>query len=95
MQDERTNSLALMSLIAGALSWIVAPLIGSLAAVVAGHVALRQIRNWGGEGGAGVAYLGLALGYANLVGLGSLVLVALWLFGAFGGALTLAAVSGG
>jgi hypothetical protein len=95
MNEETTNSMAVLSLVAGALAWIAAPVVGALAAVVAGHLALRQIRTWGGEGGAGVAYLGLALGYGNLLGAAALALAALWVAGALSGLVALLAVAGG
>lgn len=65
-----TNGLAIASLICSLvwLGWI-----GSIAAVLFGHVALRQIRASGGlQGGRGAAIAGLALGY---LGLATLLLV--------------------
>jgi hypothetical protein len=58
---QRTNPWAIASLVLG-LVWFV--WIGSVAAIVAGHIALRQIRHSGGrQAGKGVAVAGLALGY--------------------------------
>jgi hypothetical protein len=65
-----TNGLAIAALTAGILwlGWL-----GSIAAVIFGHVALAQIRRSGGrEGGKGLAVAGLVLGY---FGLGTLLLV--------------------
>jgi len=60
-----TNGLAVASLIL-AIFWIGA--FGSLLAIVAGHVSLRQIaRSGGAEGGRGLAYAGLTLGYIGLI----------------------------
>ena len=60
----RTNGLAIASLVLGLL-WIT--WIGSVLAVVFGHVALRQIaRAEGGEAGRGMAIAGLVLGYIGL-----------------------------
>jgi hypothetical protein len=59
-----TNGLAVASLAAGILwlSWL-----GSAAAVVFGHVALKQIQSSGGrQGGYGLAVAGLVLGYMGL-----------------------------
>lgn len=57
----RTNGLAVVSLICG-LVWIL--WLGSLAAIVTGHAALRQIAASGGtQSGRGLALAGLALGY--------------------------------
>jgi hypothetical protein len=68
-----TNGMAIASLVAGILwlSWV-----GSAAAVVFGHVALKQIKESGGrEGGYGLAVAGLVLGYMGLAVL-ALVLLA-------------------
>jgi hypothetical protein len=60
-----TSSLALVSLILGILGWVILPLIGSVLAVVFGHVALGEIDRSGGQvGGRGVAQVGLVLGYS-------------------------------
>jgi hypothetical protein len=60
-----TSSMALVSLILGILGWVVLPLIGSVLAVVFGHVALREIDRSGGRlGGRGMAQVGLILGYS-------------------------------
>jgi Domain of unknown function (DUF4190)/Protein of unknown function (DUF2510) len=66
----RTNVAAVVSLIFGIL-WIF--WIGSLVAVVCGHVARAQIRR-SGEAGDGAAIAGLILGYLGLT-----VLVLFWL----------------
>jgi hypothetical protein len=63
----RTNGFAIASIIF-ALVWFA--WMGSVAAVVCGHIALRQIRDGGGrQGGRGLAVAGLALGYAELLAL--------------------------
>jgi len=60
-----TSSMALVSLILGILGWVILPLIGSVLAVVFGHVALGEIYRSGGQlGGRGVAQVGLVLGYS-------------------------------
>jgi hypothetical protein len=67
-----TNGLAIASLTAGILwlGWL-----GSIAAVIFGHVALAQIKRSGGrEGGQGLAVAGLVLGW---FGVGTLLLVVL------------------
>ena len=64
-----TNGLAVASLVLGIL-WIY--WVGSLLAVIFGHVALGQIKNSGGrQGGRGLAIAGLTLGW---VGFGFLAL---------------------
>jgi hypothetical protein len=70
---QRTNGLAVASLV-GALLWM--GWMGSLFAVVAGHVALSQIdRSQGRQGGRGVAISGLVLGYLELISLALIVVV--------------------
>lgn len=60
-----TSSLALVSLILGILGWVILPLIGSVLAVVFGHVALGEIDRSGGQlGGRGMAQAGPVLGYS-------------------------------
>jgi hypothetical protein len=62
-----TSSMALVSLIMGILGWVIMPVIGSLLAVVFGHVALGEIgRSAGRLGGRGMAQAGLILGYSAL-----------------------------
>ena len=62
-----TSSMALVSLILGILGWVALPVIGSILAVVFGHVALGEIDRSGGRlGGRGMAQVGLVLGYAAL-----------------------------
>lgn len=91
MYHSRTNPMALASLVAGALSWVALPVVGSIVAVITGHLALRQIRTWGGEEGTGVAYFGLALGYVNILAF----LLLLLFVGSIIGLVGLAAVAGG
>lgn len=58
----RTNPLAVVSLVFGLLNWLLLPLIGSVVAIITGHMARGQIRR-SGEQGAGMALAGLILGY--------------------------------
>jgi hypothetical protein len=60
-----TNSLAIVSLVAGIASYFVVPIIGAVIAIVTGHMARAQIRR-SGEDGKGLAMIGLILGYAHL-----------------------------
>ena len=60
-----TNTLAIVSLCAAIASWVVAPGLASLVAVITGHMARRQIRETGEEGDS-MATIGLVLGYINL-----------------------------
>jgi hypothetical protein len=51
-----TSGLAVTSLILGVLSWIGMPLLGGIAAVIAGHVARNDIRKAAGRVGGASAY---------------------------------------
>lgn len=72
---ERTNSLAVASLVCGIAQLFIPPLPTSILAIVFGHVARGQIRRTG-EKGAGLARAGLVLGWAEVV----IVVLALVLF---------------
>ncbi|MDQ1602221.1 MAG: hypothetical protein QOE01_66 [Actinomycetota bacterium] len=61
-QPQPTNGLAVASLVLGIL-WLF--WLGSLLAVIFGHIALSQIRRRG-EGGRGMAIAGLVLGYIGV-----------------------------
>ncbi len=63
-----TNSMALTSLIAGIVGWTVAPLLGSLVAIITGHMAKKELKErMGREGGDGMATAGLVMGYLQLI----------------------------
>jgi len=62
-----TSSMALVSLILGILGWTVLPVIGSVVAVIFGHLALGEIDRSGDQlSGRGMAQVGLILGYSAL-----------------------------
>ncbi len=61
----RTNALAIISLVAGCAQFFIC-IVGSIVAIVTGHIARRQIKR-SGEQGAGLALAGLILGYIGLV----------------------------
>ncbi len=61
------STMAIVSLVAGILSWFIMPLLGAIVGVVTGHMAKREIRDSGGTlGGDGLATAGLIISYANL-----------------------------
>jgi hypothetical protein len=63
----RTSTMAIVSLILGALSWVMIPGVGAIAAVITGHLAKKEIRESGGWlTGDGLATGGLVLGYVQL-----------------------------
>jgi len=65
----RTSTAAVISLIAGILGFVqVLPVIGPIAAIIAGHMAKNEIKKSGGlVTGGGMATTGLILGYIMLV----------------------------
>jgi hypothetical protein len=73
---EPPNSvLAIISMIAGIAGFVALPLIGHIAAVICGHLALNEINNSQGRlGGKGFATAGLILGYIGL-GLTALLII--------------------
>ncbi|WP_222564147.1 DUF4190 domain-containing protein [Novilysobacter antarcticus] len=64
-QIRRTSSMAVISLVAGILGWTLLPFVGSLVAIVTGHMARGEIKRGNGlVDGDGLAVSGLVLGYA-------------------------------
>ena len=62
-----TSSLAIVSLVSGILSWVALPLLGSIVAIITGHMARGEIRRSGGTlDGDGLAVGGLILGYLQI-----------------------------
>lgn len=74
-----TNPLAITALIAGIAGFIILPFIGSLVAIITGHMALSKLKT-SGEQGRGMALAGVIMGYVGIaLGVLSLILlVALW-----------------
>ena len=63
----QSSATALISLIAGIASWFLVPVLGAIVAVIAGHMAKKDIRNSMGRiTGDGMATIGLVLGYLHL-----------------------------
>ena len=61
------SNMALASLILGILGWTIIPTIGSIAAIITGHMAKNEIKSsMGALGGDGMATAGLVLGYTNI-----------------------------
>jgi len=64
----QSSNMALTSLILGILGWTLLPTLGSIIAIITGHMAKNEIRDsMGALGGEGMATAGLILGYANIV----------------------------
>lgn len=78
----QTSSLAIVSLVSGILGWTLLPLIGSIVAIITGHMARGEIRRAPERlEGDGLALAGLILGYTMLV-LGTIgIVLALVFFG--------------
>jgi len=82
----KTNTLAVVSLVTGIVGWVAMPVVASLAAIVTGHMARKQIRErHGTETGDGLALAGLVLGYLSLVfGIIGIVFAVLMIVGTIG-----------
>lgn len=79
----KTNSLAIVSLVCGVASWVIAPVAASVVGIICGHMARAQIRRTGEEGDQ-LAVIGLALSYVHLV---SVCIGFIIVFAIFGGAI--------
>ena len=87
----QTSTTAIVSLVSGLLGWTLLPLIGSLVAIVTGHIARAEIRqNPEAIEGDGLAVAGLLLGYAA-VAIAVASVIALIVF--FGGLAALIALA--
>ncbi len=63
----QNSSLAIVSLVAGILGWTLLPLLGSLGAIITGHMARSEIRRNPALGGDGMAVGGLLLGWGAVL----------------------------
>jgi hypothetical protein len=64
----QTSSLAIVSLVAGIMTWSICPGLAGIVAIITGHIAKGQIKD--GQGrltGDGLATAGLILGYAQII----------------------------
>ncbi|MGL6289811.1 MAG: DUF4190 domain-containing protein [Silanimonas sp.] len=79
----RTSPLAIVSLVSGLLGWTLAPWLGSIVAIITGHMARAEIRrDPAAVEGDGLAIAGLVLGWAMVI-VSVLTMLAILLF--FGG----------
>lgn len=61
------SNMALASLILGILGWTILPILASIAAIITGHMAKKEIKESMGQlGGDGMATAGLVMGYASV-----------------------------
>ena len=80
---KRTSPLAIISLVSGLLGWTLLPWLGSIAAIITGHMARAEIRREAETmEGDGMAIAGLVLGW-SMVLLSILAILMIFLF--FGG----------
>lgn len=87
----QTSALAVVSLITGILGWTAMPFLGSLLAIITGHMARAELRRRPLElEGDGMAVAGLILGWVVVIG-SLLAIVILLLF--FGGLAWLVALN--
>ncbi|MBD3940847.1 DUF4190 domain-containing protein [Microbacterium sp. NEAU-LLC] len=74
----KTNTLAIVSLIASIASFVILPLVGSIVGVITGHMSLKQLKT-SGEQGRGMALAGTIVGWVG-IGLTIIGIVAFVLF---------------
>ncbi|MDI1253744.1 DUF4190 domain-containing protein [Thermomonas sp.] len=87
-----TSAMAIISLVSGILGWTLVPFLGSIVAVITGHMARGEIRRAPDRlDGDGMAIAGLILGYASIA-MAILAVFAFILF--FGGLAWIATMSG-
>lgn len=68
LQSTQTSGAAIASLILGILSLVFCPIIGSISAIICGHVARNNVRQSRGTlSGGGIALAGLILGYVGML----------------------------
>lgn len=80
--NRTVSAMAITSLVAGILGWTLMPWLGSLLAIVTGHLARAEIRREPDAlDGDGFAVAGLVLGYTMLASTLLAIIVALAFFG--------------
>lgn len=60
------NSLGVWSLVLGILSWLICPVVGSIAAIITGVMSRRAVREGQADNG-GLGLAGIILGWASLI----------------------------
>lgn len=84
---QRSNGLAVASLICGIAGLVIIPFLASVVAVITGHLGLNQTKRDSTLGGRGMAIAGLVLGYIGIafsILLGALMLLAVFAAGSAG-----------
>ncbi|WP_460773987.1 DUF4190 domain-containing protein [Microbacterium sp. GXF7504] len=81
-EQPKTNTLAIVSLIASLAGVIVVAFVGQIVGIITGHMALSQIKQRG-ENGRGLALAGVIIGYVSLALYIVLAIVFIGIFVAF------------
>ncbi|MET0548297.1 MAG: DUF4190 domain-containing protein [Xanthomonas sp.] len=79
----QNSTLAIVSLVTGILGWSLLPFLGSVIAIVTGHMARKEIRQNPALDGDALAVVGLVLGWVAVIG----TLLAILAFALFFGGL--------
>ena len=77
----QNSTLAVISLVTGILGWTLMPFLGSLVAIVTGHMARKEIRQNPALDGDTMAVIGLVLGWVVVIGAILAVLAFVLFFG--------------
>lgn len=86
----QTSTYAVISLVAGILGWSLLPFLGSIGAIIFGHLARAEIRREPQRlDGDGLAIAGLILGWLNVVLVIGGILIAVLFLGGLAGLLAL------
>ena len=95
MTGRKTSTLAIVSLVAGILGWSLLPWLGSLGAIITGHMARSEIRRSAGAiDGNGYAIAGLVLGWGSVIVTIVGILIAVMFFGGIAALLAWLGMSG-
>lgn len=95
MNARKTSTLAIVSLVAGILGWTLLPWLGSIGAIITGHMARGEIRRSAGTiDGNGYAIAGLVLGWGSVIVTIIGILVAVMFFGGIAALLAWLGMSG-
>ena len=93
--SRKTSTLAIVSLVAGILGWSLLPWLGSLGAIITGHMARGEIRRSAGTiDGNGYAIAGLVLGWGSVIVTIVGILIAVMFFGGIAALLAWLGLSG-
>ena len=93
--SRKTSTLAIVSLVAGILGWTLLPWLGSIGAIITGHMARGEIRRSAGTiDGNGYAIAGLVLGWGSVIVTIVGILIAVMFFGGIAALLAWLGMSG-